>query len=238
MNSDAGDLGQGAPSVENRDEYRGRVREVIAFMKASETPQDLDLRTIAIARRSGCLVPVGNVHADDLDLMILLARWRAENEFAFPTRFTVTPERTRQWVRDHVLGRSDRLLFLLRSGSGRLMGHVGIANAMGDRSVEIDNVLRGQKGEAPGLMAAGLVALLGWIEEQLSPCRIFLRVLASNRHAVNFYDHLGFVATASTPLRWVTKGGDRVLEEATDAGEPDDVFITMTYGAPPRPGRE
>jgi hypothetical protein len=46
-----------------------------------------------------------------------LARWRAANEFAYPTRF----EGTATWLRDRVLNVPDRIMFLVHDPAGRVV---------------------------------------------------------------------------------------------------------------------
>ena len=64
-----------------------------------------------------------------------------------------------------------------------------------------DNIVRGTKGEEPGLMSLGLRTLLNWAEEMLAPREIFLRVFDDNQHAIGFYERLGFVRNHLLPLR-------------------------------------
>ena len=60
------------------------------------------------------------------------------------------------------------MLFLVCDRHGHPVGHLGFANAAADdRSMEIDNVVRGERARAPGLMGEALDALIAWAEELL-----------------------------------------------------------------------
>lgn len=209
---------------------RRRAANKIAGMKASRTEEEARARSIRIRDNGERLVPVGAVHANDAHLVELLARWRHENALAFPNRFPVTLEGTARWLRERILDVTDRLLFLIELPDGRPIGHIGIANAFADgKRVEIDSVLRGDPAALPGVMAEAIRTLLSWVEKELSPLEIFLRVLGSNERAIGFYTRVGFTQTGSVPLRRVVDGECETLEEAPGASEPDDIYVFMSY---------
>lgn len=93
-----------------------------------------------------------------------------ENVAAYPSRFDATPESTAAWIRDRVLAVPDRMLFLVVNSYGRIVGHMGFANALSeDGSLEMDNIVRGVKLGRRGVMTAGMNALIDWAEEKLGP---------------------------------------------------------------------
>jgi len=218
------------PATTEMSNYDGHAASVISFMKQSANLRELWARALDLPRPFGYLLPVGELHADDGFLIDLLTRWRGENSFAFPTRFPVSPERTKRWVRERLLDVDDRLLFLVLARHGTVVGHLGIAGALrGDERVEIDNVVRGEKEAEPGTMSAAMQALLSWIEERFGPREIFLRVLASNRHAIAFYERLQFEVTDSIPLRRVVHGDTESFEESSNEAPADDFFAVMSF---------
>ena len=210
--------------------YARHAASLIAFMKGSRDLRDLWARAVDLPDGFGYLLPVGEVHADDETLIDLITRWRAENSFAFPTRFPVSAERTSRWLRERLLEVDDRLLFLVLTPRGVVVGHLGIAGALsGDERVEIDNVVRGEKKAEPGMMSVAMQALLTWIDERLGPRQIYLRVLGSNRHAVAFYERLHFETIDSVPLGRIVDGDTESLEEAPPGVVPDDSFVVMAF---------
>ncbi len=212
--------------------YRRAVRENFNFLKRTARVADAFAKAIPFTDPDGALLPVCDLHATDAALIEVLARWRAENASAYPTRFPVTREGTAAWLRDKLLAVEDRLLFLVLDRYGHPVGHLGFANALNDAGLmEVDNVIRGVKAGNPGIMRAAMRALLKWAHEVIGPTGFFLRVLEDNHHAIAFYRDLGFVDAERQPLRQQTRGEvvSLVPRPADDTAPPDNCFLRMTY---------
>jgi perosamine synthetase len=224
--SDATDAGR------STETYRQSVHRNFSFLKKTTSFDDLFAKSVPLSNGDGFLVPVCELHADDGQLIAKLARWRAENYFAYPTQFPVTIEGTTSWLRSKLLDVEDRLLFLVLDKYGNAVGHLGYANAINDKGeMEIDNVVRGDKASTPGIMSSALRAALDWADEMIGPRLIDLRVFSDNEHAVEFYRRLGFVDDELIPLRKHDKGESifyEVLSEG-DRGQPDKHFLRMVY---------
>jgi perosamine synthetase len=215
--------------------YRAAVRAEFAFMKSAATLEELAARSIPLADGAGMLVPVCELHAGDERLIGLLGSWREESAFAFPTQFPVTRDGTATWLRRGLLDVPDRILFLVQDRFGHTVGHLGFAAADNpDRSLEVDNVVRGDKAVQPGLMGAALEGLLTWGEDCFRPARIHLRVFADNEHAIGFYRRLGFRDAARSPLRREVDG-EAVRYIPSAAARADRWFLGMDW-APDRAG--
>ncbi len=211
------------------------VRAEFAFLKAAETLDDLLARRIDLSGYDGYLLPLCNLHVDDEQLIQQLALWREQNAFAYPSRFPVTVEGTKEWVRSRVLGVDDRLLFLVSDKHGRAIGHLGFANALNDdMAMEIDNVVRGIHHVHPGIMAQAMRALLQWASEVIGPRRVYLRVFSDNKRAIDFYLALGFLETNRIPLRKHIHDATVLYQplEPDDREVPDAVFVVMDYAGP------
>lgn len=216
--------------------YKAAVRKNFSFLKGTVRLDDLFTRSIPLADDQGLLVPVCELHADDADLIAALARWREENAFAFPTQFPVTLDGTRRWLRNLLLDKEDRILFLVLNRHGKPIGHLGYANAINDEcEMEIDNVVRGVKDGYRGIMSRASDALINWAEDTIGPRVISLRVLNENRHAVDFYRRMGFRDDHLIPLRKTTDGNTTNYRpvEPGDKAAPDKQFLHMVY-APDR----
>lgn len=212
--------------------YRETVRRMFRFLKDTDRLDELYARSLPLAEGQGYLLPVCRFHAGDTELVATLARWREEHVSAYPTQFPVTLSGTADWLRRRVLEAEDRLLFLVVDARGRLVGHLGLANALEETGgVELDNVVRGVPGVAPGIMSHAVRTLADWTMEHLRPRRIHLRVFQDNTHAVEFYRRLGFVEEEQIPLR-KHQAGERIeyrpLEE-NDMAPADRVFLRMVY---------
>ncbi|MHB0875274.1 MAG: GNAT family N-acetyltransferase [Anaerolineae bacterium] len=224
---------QAAHNVDRSVEvYNRAVRDTFGFLKQTDRLDDLFAKAIPLGDGDGFLMPVCELHADQDDLIAALAQWRAENSFAFPSQFPVTVQGTASWLRSRVLDVEDRMLFLVLDEHGHLIGHLGFANAINSAcEMEVDNVVRGVKGAAAGLMSRAMQAALDWAEEMIGPERIFLRVFSDNEHAATFYRRLGFRDDAFLPLRKQVEG-DAVLYVSPAEGDvatPDKQFLRMVY---------
>lgn len=116
----------------------------------------------------------------------LLKEWRINNQDVFLDEKLPTIKGTREWF----LAFKDRILFMIEDNNP--IGHMGLfrLNEKED-SVEIDNVVRGVDRER-GIMTGALHSLIVWTQEYIKPKHIYLQVLKTNKHAVDFYLRNGF----------------------------------------------
>jgi perosamine synthetase len=211
----------------NREVYERTIRKEFDFAKDAKTLADLWQREIEVPN-GGCMIPLSYLHLEDEALLAKLSDWRRAASYAYPTRFKVTTQGTRKWAKEAVLDKADRILFLLHDAQGQLVGHLGFANAINnDALLEIDNVLRGEPVSRRELMAEALAALLNWGRTVLFANGFFLRVLASNGRAIDFYRRNGFAETERRPLRMVHQDGTDMLVPTDGLDGFDDEFIRM-----------
>lgn len=210
----------------DREIYKKTILKEFAFAKSAETLSALWQRNIELPQ-GGCLVPLSYLHLRDELLVATLAKWREAAAFAYPTRFQVTHAGTLRWMEAGVLDKEDRLLFLIYDEVGRLIGHVGFANALNEECMlELDNVLRGETYARKGIISEAVEALQHWGRTVLFAENFTLRVLASNSHALSFYQKLGYEETTRVPLKSVMENG---VEQLVPGGEMDacDAFVHM-----------
>jgi len=202
------------------------IRRELAFAKAATSVSELWQRNLALSG-GGCLVPLSRLHLDDVELIRQLGEWREAHVAAYPTRFPISPERTRRWLETAVLGNPLRILFLVFDKAGRLVGHLGLANGLARPGwLEIDNVLRGKPEGERGVMTQAIHALTEWARTVLFTDGFYLRVLESNTRAIAFYHALGYQDCERSPLRWHHDGNESQLVPA--GSQPAaDAYITM-----------
>lgn len=197
--------------------YRKKVIAVLEELKAQDPFAPLFSLPIYDIEKNfaGWLFPVTwNYRAILPDCAAQLAQWRNENPSFSPDRFEATEESTAKWLDCNILGREDRVLFLILSADGVRVGHIGFSGLdERERSFEVDAVLRGAKTCCPGIMGSALHTLVRWGLKELRLRKITLRVLSENTGAIHFYKHNCFFKTADIPLyqvigpgreKWVT----------------------------------
>lgn len=149
--------------------------------------------------------------------------WRNQNKVHFLTQFHATPERTKQWLANVVLTDSTRMLFLIYSGE-TLMGHYGF-KCLRDDDVEVDNLLRGERGGHPLLMRFAVSALVVWLFNVMRVNEVYGYIFANNAMALKLHKDLGFSFVDKIPLLKQVDG-DEIKWIAGKAGElsPDNRY--------------
>lgn len=156
------------------------------------------------------------------DCAELMGKWRAENPSISASTFEITKERTERWLDNLIIGREDRLLFMIQALDGRFLGHVGYSNFRYDEeTAEIDSILRGVKNEMPGIMTFALRTLLWWGKEVLNLKHIELTTGPDNYKAQALYKRCGFVEKKRKAMIKVVKEDEVRWDDAPDPDMPD-----------------
>jgi RimJ/RimL family protein N-acetyltransferase len=178
----------------------------------------------------GRLAPVCWADAEQPEAVALLAKWRQRANPFFPAQFPVTLEGTQRWLVKALLETPDRILFWVRTADGRPVGHVGLFHFdFAQKSVEIDNVVRGEEGVLPGVMQTAVDALLGWVFTAFGFQATTLRVMSDNERAMELYRRLKYQEIARVPLKREEEGDVvRWVEQGAATGEANErYFVTM-----------
>jgi len=131
----------------------------------------------------------------------LLGKWRAENPTLSDSVFEITNARTEKWLDKLIIGRDDRLLFLIDDFSNNHLGHIAYSSFdYSAQTAEIDCVLRGVKNVIPGLMSFCVKALVNWGFAVLQLNEIFLSTSKNNSRAIALYEKCGFKIIHEIPL--------------------------------------
>lgn len=142
----------------------------------------------------------------DKSLIKALAEWRKRYERWFPSQFKVTEEGTKKWLKNLVISVPDRILFMVETHSGEMVGHLGL-NRFNFKTMtcEIDNVVRGNDKLLPGIMTKALEKIIEWSFSELKVKTLYLRTFSDNERAVRFYKRAGFNELKKIPLKRVIK---------------------------------
>jgi RimJ/RimL family protein N-acetyltransferase len=215
--------------------HREDVLEIIRRLKAGPWSGAVACPLAQEGQVPVILDPVTWPQADDVELVALLAAWRERANAFFPAQFPVTLEGTHRWLVKQLLEVPERMLFWVRGPGGERLGHLGLYRFdFDERSVELDNVIRGVSGALPGAMFSAVGALAHWSFETLGIQSLCLRVLSDNERAIRLYERCGFHETMRMPLvrtdegqvvRWEEAPGD--YRQAVER-----YFVTMRLLAP------
>ena len=210
--------------------FQNAIKTQFRLLKEADCLETWHVTSMSLPGSKGMLLPISRFLADDEALIRDLTSWRHAAAFAYPTRFPVTIDGTRSWLKDKLLAVEDRILFLVLDRHGYRVGHLGFANCVNDRcAMEIDNVVRGVSGTAPAIMSEAMRAIVAWAHKNFWPEEIFLRVLSDNPRAIAFYERLGYRQTESLPLRRHQQGEVVSFKtpEPGDVAAPDATFLRM-----------
>jgi perosamine synthetase len=212
--------------------YQSTIRKSFAFLKQTSQIDKLLAKQIPLPEGQGVLLPLCELHASDSLLIKDLSAWREANQAAYPTRFPVNAEGTAKWLRSRLLDTEDRILFLVLDKHGNRVGHLGFASCINETGMmEVDNVVRGIAGQAPGIMQAAMSTMLEWARTTIGPDGFLLRVFADNTHAVAFYERQGFHIQERIPLRRSVDGETESFTsiEPQDNTASDATFLKMIW---------
>jgi perosamine synthetase len=213
--------------------FREKVCQTYAFLKSAHTVQSVADRRLPLAGHEGDLVPLCEYHAKDRGLIADLAAWRRINNWAYPTQFQATYESTASWLRTQVLDVEDRIMFLVSDRpTGTVVGHIGFAQAQEEeKSVKLDNCMRGLKSGYPGIMSSAMRSLISWAERCLGAEEIRVPVFQDNVHMLAFLNRRGFQKAKVLALRRHVEPGRVCYRPIADddPAPPDKYHQWMIY---------
>jgi hypothetical protein len=169
----------------------------------------------------GFLQPVTHNIVFDNIVIDSLTRWRSKFKKYFLTQFEPTIERTKYWLENIVLPDNSRILFLIFDDTNKLVGNFGICNISKD-SIELDNLIRGEKGGDPKLIFYAELSLMKWAYESLGVSDIYLRVFSNNFKTKALHQLVGFEEYLSQQLVKVVDGDEIRYEVNKDCVEYTD----------------
>ncbi len=213
--------------------YHDSVRNNFRFMKSAKNVQEAYLRAIPV-EGYGYLLPVCDAHKMDEELIRKLTKWRNKNVTVYPTQFEATDESTLRWLSERLLSSDERILFLVVSNVGKVIGHLGFNGCLNEEGLfEVDNVVRGEQSIERGIFSKAMHALMEWARTVIGTQGFFLRVMDDNENAIAFYKNNGFKEINRIPLIKESKETMVVFKEAESFQKPDKYFVKMEWKPEP-----
>jgi len=184
--------------------YQHKCEQIIYDIKYNTKKQD-DFLVMCDSREDNTIVfrPITVEILHDFPMIHLLSRFRDRANRWFPAQFRVTDERTHTWVREQLLEKKDRILFLLfLRGQKKPFGHMGLNRFnYKAKTAEIDNVIRGVDSQkSKGCMYESLKLLIQWAFRTFSLSSLQLTVFSDNDKALRLYKKIGFIEKKRSPL--------------------------------------
>jgi perosamine synthetase len=197
------------------------------FLQDATSLRDLLARSYSfkVGDKDFSLIPFSSLDTEGDSQSATLAIWREKHIYAYPSRSLITVEGTKNWLSKAVINNPHRMLFWVADSSMTRIGHIGLVYDNENSCLEIDNVLRGVADIASGLMELALLKIENIAEEEFSVDEIFLRVLESNHHAVNFYLRNGYSQDSIEELTWEGEEENKNLRPGLPK---HDAFIRMS----------
>jgi len=212
-------------------QYKKRITNILREVKCGKVDSnELKLPIFHENKILAFLEPVSHGLTDNEAFINDLSEWRSANCQAFPTVFKVTKEGTKKWVKEQLLNREDRILFMVVTLENKPLGHMGLSNFdFIKREAEIVDVVRGIHGIFPGVFTLALHTLVQWAFNKLRLKRLFLRVFLDGERAIKMYRCCGFSEVRKIPLHKNVKEGVIKFEEIPENDElsVDRVFLLM-----------
>ena len=200
-------------------EHRENVEKILQKFKSEKNSE-------IVIFNGGKLIAIGYQDLEKEDKIELLAKWRSENQHAFPSQFPVTFAGTKSWLDKQLLAAKDRILFFVADEKGQLIGHVGLFRFdYHKKACELDNIVRGVHLVARGIMTSACKALIEFAKKELGVSEIYLRVFSDNEVALKLYRNLGFEEIIRIPLREERNGEVICWKEVIS----DPYFVAKKY---------
>ena len=189
--------------------------------KNNANPEERFSLSVANAEglRIGSLVCLDQGLSADRHILEKLTAWRQRYMRYFLTQFVATSERTLSWIRRVVLPSPDRILFLVYSAEGDLVGNSGVCSLRPPYG-ELDNLIRGEKGGDARLIYFSEIALLRWLYGSLGCQRIGLQVFSNNRPTIALHSSVGFSVLRNHKLTFTDDGDGRTYRMDSGSGQP------------------
>lgn len=170
-------------SIPSREEtlFAAALR-TFGFMKATKEVPSMWAQAIALPEGAGYLVPVCQIHANDLVFLSTLSEWSRAVGKGYPSTFPMSPEEAQQWVVHHILDVPESILFVISDAKGNPKGHIGLtADRKTLGSLEISQLFS----ISPKLSTQALTTLVRWAEDTMGITRFTIEHLACHTEDID-----------------------------------------------------
>lgn len=200
------------------DEQRGRIIQRMKGMPEGRAGARFPIRCEGL-NTIGYLRAFGKTLLDDADLIRTMAQARTRCGEFFLTRFEVSPENKRAWLEQAVLNDDSRMLFLVETSDGRVVGQDGFSLLDGEDGFESNGTMRWARGGPSDLFIYSCVERAG-ICFGLFSCRVgYAEIFNDNDAAIENIAAAGFTPDHESLLHVSERDGKTIYRKALPGGE-------------------
>jgi perosamine synthetase len=184
-------------------DLREEAEHLFQFMKSASTNEALWSRALILEDEEFSkfrLIPISKIHENNPNTILKLMELRNSNIHLWLGASIVTLESTKKWLKELVLENHQRILFWVIDEHETIHGHIGVW-IKEDGIFEIDNVIKDSSSAVKGLFSNALITVCKWLHDYTGLSNVFLRVLSTNSHAINFYKKNKFVEAGQQELK-------------------------------------
>jgi hypothetical protein len=178
----------------------------------------------------GYLRPFTETMLADEALIRTMAEARTRHKGFFLTQFDVTPENKREWLRESVLGNDRKMLFLVETLDGRVVGQDGFT-LLGGGVFALDGTMRWARGGHTRLFERSAVARAGFCFGALGCLLCRVELFLKNELGIYNVENVGFSFESEYPLCVTEKDGMIAYSKTSPGCENTEerlVSMTMT----------
>ena len=190
---------------------------------------DLKLSGRSFSIEGGTIVAIPFDYKEKMPNCVeLLSQWRIENPSLSPQRFPVSNERTDNWLKNNVINNNQRIMFMIKNKDDVSIGHIGLSQINFEKSeIRIDSIMRGVKGDTPGIIGKAISFLKCWCKKELGANVMDLVVLDDNDKEIRLYKKCCFTYEGIIPLRKDEENGEINWVEDYDLKNYEKSYIHM-----------
>ena len=153
----------------------------------------------------------------------LLYNLRKKYRKMFATDFEMTEDKTRNWIKNLILGNSGRILFMIYFDNKKIgcIGNGGYDEK--NNSSRLDNMMKDPLCNLPGAMTIVEKVYLKWMFDDLKLSKITGFLFSDNSRMINIHKKCGWITVDVVPIKKIFTEEETRWEEITTKSNNENV---------------
>jgi len=153
----------------------------------------------------------------------LLYNLRKKYRKMFATDFEMTEDKTRNWIKNLILGNSGRILFMIYFDNKKI-GCIGNGGYdVKNNSSRLDNMMKDPLCNLPGAMTIVEKVYLKWMFDDLKLSKITGFLFSDNSRMINIHKKCGWITVDVVPIKKIFTEEETRWEEITTKSNNENV---------------